>query len=570
MYRRWCGGDFRAGRIVGQSNNGLTLRTPRHYDAGSQEAEHPEEPRQTAVTKLETVMDISDLHPLEAKMLLAMEPEQEEHEDKIRKKAELSPEHMRSAAGWLLGRKMVEVAGEDAWEEISLTDTGAAYADRGMPESQILNAIREGGGLRVTDLPARTGLEQQVVGPAVGTLKKERAVEIGEGGILSVAPGEGAGKFAAADRLLARLAAEGTLRKSDLASEEAELASSMQRKRGKGKGVFRVDRRAKKIYSLTGEGAAARQQLAEAGVRGDEISTLTPEMLKSGSWKGKRFRKYNISLEPVRCLPGRLHPYGEFLDRTREKLISLGFKEMRGSLVENEFWNMDALFMPQFHSARDIHDVYYVADPPKSDPVEEPFLTRVGGMHENGGDTGSIGWRYRYDAERARNLVLRSQGTAVSARTMAEGPDIPGKYFSVARVFRYEQVSMKHLVDFMQVEGIVLGEGINFSTLIGLLKLFAVEVAKAEEIKFTPAYFPFTEPSVEMHVNHPTLGWVELGGAGIFRPEVRRPLGIEVPVIAWGLGIDRMAMNALGIDNIRNLFSPDLDMVRRTTLPFGI
>lgn len=515
-------------------------------------------------------MDISDLHPLETKMLLAMKPGEEEHENKIREKAGLSPEHMRSAAGWLLGRKLVEAAGEDAWEEISLTETGVGYADGGMPESRILEAIKESGGLRVADLPGRTGLEKQVTGPAVGTLKKERAVEIGEGGILSIAPGEGAGKFAAADSLLARLASEGTLSMNDLAPEEVELASSMARKRGKGKGVFRVDRRAKKIYALTGDGKEARKQLEEAGVRGDEVSALTPEMLKTGSWKGKRFRKYNITLEPVRRFPGRLHPYGEFLDRTRDKLTSLGFREMRGSLVENEFWNMDALFMPQFHSARDIHDVYYVADPPKSDPVEKPFITRVGNMHETGGDTGSIGWRYRFDPERARNLVLRSQGTAVSARTMAAKPDIPGKYFSVARVFRYEQVSMKHLVDFMQVEGIVLGEGINFRTLIGLLKLFATELARAREIKFTPAYFPFTEPSVEMHVNHPKLGWVELGGAGIFRPEVRRPLGIEAPVIAWGLGIDRMAMNAMGIDNIRNLFSPDLDQVRRTILPMGI
>jgi phenylalanyl-tRNA synthetase alpha chain len=164
--------------------------------------------------------------------------------------------------------------------------------------------------------------------------------------------------------------------------------------------------------------------------------------------------------------------------------------------------------------------------------------------------------------------VLRSQGTAVSARTLAAGAEIPGKYFSIARCFRYDQVDATHATDFFQVEGIVLGEDIHFRTLLGLLRLFAREVAHAEEIKFLPAYFPFTEPSVELHVRHPRLGWMELGGAGLFRPEVTRPLGIEVPVIAWGLGLDRMAMVALNIHDIRDLFSADLEMIRATTATF--
>jgi phenylalanyl-tRNA synthetase alpha chain len=132
----------------------------------------------------------------------------------------------------------------------------------------------------------------------------------------------------------------------------------------------------------------------------------------------------------------------------------------------------------------------------------------------------------------------------------------------MARCFRYDQVDATHACDFFQVEGIVLGEEINFRTLLGLLQLFAMEVARAREVKFLPAYFPFTEPSVELHVRHPKLGWMELGGAGLFRPEVTRPLGVEVPVIAWGLGLDRMAMVALEISDIRDLFSTDLDLIR--------
>ena len=235
---------------------------------------------------------------------------------------------------------------------------------------------------------------------------------------------------------------------------------------------------------------------------------------------------------------------------------------MRGPLVETEFWDMDALYMPQFHPARAIHDVYFVKTPSHAETIAEPFLSRVAATHEHGGTTGSSGWGYRYDRQRARRLILRSQGTAVSARTLASNPLVPGKYFSMARCFRYDQVDATHATDFLQVEGIVLGEDINFRTLLGLLTLFAKEMAQAQESKFFPAYFPFTEPSVELHVRHPKLGWMELGGAGLFRPEVTQPLGVTVPVVAWGLGLDRMAMVALGIHDIRELFSVDLENIR--------
>ena len=142
---------------------------------------------------------------------------------------------------------------------------------------------------------------------------------------------------------------------------------------------------------------------------------------------------------------------------------------------------------------------------------------------------------------------------------------VPGTYFGVVRCFRYDKVDATHLSDFYQTEGIVLGEDVNLRTLLGLLKIFAEEMAGAKESKFVPAYFPFTEPSVEVHMKHPKLGWMELGGSGIFRPEVTRPMGVDVPVLAWGLGIDRMAMVSMGINDIRDLFTPDLETVRLRT-----
>ncbi|MBL8052265.1 MAG: phenylalanine--tRNA ligase subunit alpha, partial [Nitrospira sp.] len=321
--------------------------------------------------------------------------------------------------------------------------------------------------------------------------------------------------------------------------------------------------RVTRSFVLSPSGTSAVEQLMNQGLV-EEVSQLSPELLKDGSWRQKRFRKYTISLRAPRVGTGKKHPYREFLDTVKAKLVSMGFQEMRGALVETEFWNMDALFMPQFHPARDIHDVYFVKQPTHAAVADESILSKVGKVHENGGKTGSSGWGYAFDLQRAKRLVLRSQGTAVSAHTLAASPNIPGKYFSIARCFRYDQVDATHATDFFQVEGIVLGEDINFRTLLGLLNLFAHEVAQAKEVKFLPAYFPFTEPSVELHVRHPRLGWMELGGAGLFRPEVTVSLGVTAPVIAWGLGLDRMAMVALGIHDIRELFTDNLELIRTT------
>jgi phenylalanyl-tRNA synthetase alpha chain len=228
---------------------------------------------------------------------------------------------------------------------------------------------------------------------------------------------------------------------------------------------------------------------------------------------------------------------------------------------------MDALFMPQFHSARDIHQAYYIKDPAYC-KLDEKIVEKVKKAHENGFETGSKGWQYKFDGKRTHRNLLRTQGTACSARMLAsQNLKIPGKYFGITRCFRYDVIDATHNCDFYQTEGIVVEQGLNLKHLFGLLKMFAKEFAETDEVKLVPAYFPFTEPSVELFAKHPKLGWIELGGAGIFRPELVKPLtGKEVPVIAWGLGIDRIAMFKLGIKDIRQLFSHDLKFLRTTKL----
>jgi len=533
---------------------------------------------------------LDGLHPLEVRVLLAFGEVPSAAEAVLREASGLDASRLSMALGWLLTKEAIRIEHETVTRRASLAEAGERYAADLVPELRMLEWLAVGERLTVADLRAGRGLEPDEVSGAVGALKGLGAIRIVEGGVLEAVPGVDVAEFHALQRLIAALRDEGSrVMGHPSTADDDRLVEQFFKKRGKAKGIFRIDEEKDRTYALTPVGEALTRAVVAKGGGGkvtpsagslgltgarpvvaEEVSQLTPDLLKDGAWRGKTLRKYNIGLRPARVFGGKKHPYRAFLDEVKTRLVSMGFEEMRGSLIENEFWNMDALYMPQFHPAREIHDVYFVREPRESRPIPEPFAANVAQVHESGKGAGSVGWRYPFDAARARRLVLRSQGTAVSARTMAAGPKIPGKYFSIARCFRYDQVDATHAPDFFQVEGIVLGEGITFRTLLGLLRLFAGEVARAPEVKFLPAYFPYTEPSVELHVKHPKLGWMELGGAGLFRPEVTLPLGVTVPVIAWGLGLDRMAMMALGIRDIRDLFTPDLEQIRAQRAPVAL
>lgn len=511
---------------------------------------------------------IDSLHPLEIKVLTTLASALSPGAlslDAIRQATQLDPSQLNMAVEWLLAKALIRVSAESVLPLVSLTPLGEQQQATRAPLERILAAVRVGADhgetSTIQDLSKKEQVDPSQLSGIVGTLKKEGAILIIQGGYVQ-ATGRGSATADTLRVLLDRVRA-GTLEWGALSEAEQAVVRQHAVRRGNTAEPFRVEERVLRDFSLTDVGQEAAAQLKELG-SAEEVTQLTPEMLKDGSWRSKRFRKYTISLRPPRVAPGKRHAYRQFLDTVKTKLVSMGFQEMRGELVETEFWGMDALYMPQFHPARDIHDVYFVKSPSHATEIPQPFLSAVHAAHQNGGKTGSAGWGYAFDEVRTKRLILRSQGTAVSAHCLASGPRIPGKYFSIARCFRYDQVDATHATDFFQIEGIVLGPDITFRTLLGLLNLFAREVAQAKESKFLPAYFPFTEPSVELHVRHPKLGWMELGGAGLFRPEVTMPLGVNVPVIAWGLGLDRMAMVALGIHDIRDLFTGDLDMIRTT------
>jgi len=509
-------------------------------------------------------IDLKSLHPLEVRVLREFAPGEEVSAAVLADRLGYKVGQANQAVSWLSAKGLLEEVDRRTVVAYELTELGRDYAERGTPEERIVGFLDEKGPARIPDIVAALGLENKDVGSAYGGLSKAGVVAMDDEKRIMLKDAGSAHDVRMVRGLLDRAkdAPGGTLQQSGLDEEEKKILDGVSKKRGAASAPFRLAETEIVTYRLTEAAGPIAKKLADAGISGEEVGQLTAEMLRTGSWRDRTFRAYNINVPPAQTQIGRRNPYSAYLDEVKDKLISLGFEQFDGSLVETEFWNSDALFMPQFHSARDIHDVYYLEEPTHAKEIEEPYLSQVASAHEDGWKTGSRGWRYSFDRDFTKRLILRSQGTAVSARTL-KSAKVPGRYFGMLRCFRPDDVDATHLSDFYQTEGIVLGEDVNLKTLLGLLEMFAVEVAGATDVKYVPGYFPFTEPSVEVHIKHPVLGWFELGGSGIFRPEVTEPQGVHVPVLAWGLGIDRMALMKLGLADLRELFSPDIQNVRR-------
>jgi len=455
---------------------------------------------------------------------------------------------------WLENKGVVKLS-EEVKEIIDLDANGKRYLKDGLPERRFLMAVKKES--PVSQIVKDAGLEKEEVNICLGVLRGKAAIAIKKGKELMVSA------LPQAQKLLGKESLEEQFLKKDFPislgdlKEEEKFAFDGLKKR---KNILKVETRKIKKAVLTELG----KKIISKGVKiEDTYDRLSPKMLKDGSWNAKKFRRYDVKINVPKIAGGKKQHYRRFLDEVRTKFLALGFKEMSGPLVETEFWNMDALFMPQFHSARDIHDAYCVKDP-KYGKVDEKVLERVKASHEIGKGTISKGWQYKFDVNKSRQLILRTHDTAMSARTLASQElKIPGKYFQTVRCFRPDVIDASHNVEFYQTGGFVIEEGLTFRHLKGLLRMFAEEFAETDQIKITPAYFPFTEPSAELHAKHPELGWIELAGSGIFRPELVQPLvGREVPVIAWGVGLDRVAMFKMGIKDIRELFSHNLEFLR--------
>ncbi|AJC72116.1 phenylalanyl-tRNA synthetase [Thermococcus guaymasensis DSM 11113] len=439
---------------------------------------------------------------------------------------------------------------------VKLTETGKKYAEIGLPEWRALRLLREREKVTLDDL--REVLSDDELKPIVGLLRKEgwASVRKEDGKLILEITEKGlSAEERPIDEALKLLAEKGIVPVKEI----EKLVPVKELKRRK---IGEEETITERTVEINPEG----EELAPKVELKREVSVLTPELIKSGKWREVEFRRFDIKAPVRRIYPGKKQPYRAFLDKIRRRLIEMGFIEMTiDSLIETQFWNFDALFQPQNHPAREWTDTYQLKHPKSGFLPEKELVERVKEAHERG-LAGSRGWGYVWSPERAMLLMPRAHATALSGRQLAKGVEIPGKYFTIQRVFRPDVLDRTHLIEFNQIDGFVVDESLNFRHLLGILKRFAVEIAGAKKVKFLPDYYPFTEPSVQMSAYHPELGWVEFGGAGIFREEMTRALGIDAPVIAWGIGIDRLAMFKLGIDDIRYLFSYDLRWLREAKL----
>ncbi len=378
----------------------------------------------------------------------------------------------------------------------------------------------------------------------------------------------------------------GTLPAGHLSDEEKQRAYTLLSKRPE---IAKLKKRTERILSLTPTGTHA----FSAQIRVvKERNTLTPADLESGAWREIKLRPYDIKLAARDVYPAKIHPLRKIIEQTRRAFLEMGFAEVVSPMIESAFWNFDALFQPQDHPARDMQDTFYMLHPAVvplpgetrdqlriadcglridgseseiRNPISE-IVQNVRCTHEDGWETGSEGWGYKWSPDRSKQVVLRTHTTAATIRALAANPNPPGKFFCVGWTYRNETISFKHLPVFHQVDGIIIDEEANLASLMGTLQEFYSKMGFGR-VKFKPAFYPYTEPSVDVVVYMESRGkWLEMGGAGIFRPEVTLPLGCRYPVLAWGLGIERLAMLRFGLSDIRELYGTNLNDLEKVPL----
>ena len=413
-------------------------------------------------------------------------------------------------------------------KEFVYTDEGKTYAEKGLPETQLLRFI----------LP----------GTQLANLQKHEAFRIGFGqlrkkGLVTV-EGTSVTKVAGAST-----DADETALKNP-AADDKKTKELMKR------GILQECETVRYAIAITPEGLA----LAKKGLDlREETGTLTREQILSGAWKTKNLRRYDVSKLPKKAYPGKIHPYQRIIGEMRELLLEMGFTELYGGIVQQSFWNFDALFQPQDHPAREMQDTFHLKE---TLPLPKGY-EKVKAMHISGGETSSTGWGGVWKEEKAEQCVLRTHTTCLSIQHLAQHKNPPIKAFAIGRVYRRETIDTTHLAEFEQLEGIVMDEDVSFGNLLGILREFYNRMGFTS-VRFKPSFYPYTEPSLDAEVYVEGIGWIEMGGAGVFREEVTAPIGINYPVLAWGLGVSRIAMLRLGLKDLRFLHKSDVAFLRET------
>jgi phenylalanyl-tRNA synthetase alpha chain len=486
----------------------------------------------------------------------------------LRGGGELSTATLSQTVG--LGRDAIEKA--SAWaetkgvvsfrEEISrffkLTKEGQMYAEEGLPEKQLIEAAA-GGDNELSHL--KGGIQN--INIALVWVRSNGWATI-RGGKVEVTP-EGAkvAKSETVDEKILKRLEHGVVPEEKLGKEFADRILVLMKR-----GLVDVKEETERFVELTSFGVEVLP-FVEAIALKPVITQITPEVLQSKQWRDAVIQHYDVSLPVPTLTPGKRHFISQIIDYIRRFWVELGFKEMKGHHLELSFWNFDALYQPQDHPARDLADTFYMKTPYKGKLPEKRLVEQVKATHETGWTTGSTGWQYKWSPEFASRCCLRTHTTSLSVLQLAQlkPEDLPGKFFSVGRVFRNEAIDWNHLAEFYQTDGIVVGEDVTFRDMQGYLKAY-LEGLGLKKFRFRPGYFPYTEMSMEAEVwIEERGGWMELFGAGMFRPEVVKPLiGVDVPVLAWGPGFDRLVMQSYHVNTIKELYGNDIGLLRKAKL----
>ena len=459
-----------------------------------------------------------------------------------------------NASSWLQSKKLVKVE-EHIKTVYSLGKEGKQFLAKGLPEKRALKIINDKKGkASLRDLSSV--LEKKEAPVAIGWLKKKgwaNIKKVEDDTILEITKeGKQILKTRGEDEKILEYLDKNPYSEVD----KSKIKSLLSRKN-----VVKEKEVVTSTVVLTDNG----QKVLQKGVSvKDEISQITSKIIKMGTWEKKDIRPYDIHAFAPARFGGKAHPLVYLISRIRQIFLEMGFEEIEGDFVESCFWNMDMLFIPQDHPAREMQDTLYCKKPSKIKVVEKNLIDRIAKVHEDGGGTSSTGWGYKFSKTESERALLRTHTTVNTIRYLYEHPKPPSKVFSIGRVFRKENLDATHLPEFYQIEGIVHEENTNFRQLVGVLKEFYRRIG-FEQIRFRPGYFPYTEPSMEVEV-YWNNQWMELGGSGIFRPEVTEPIGVKNPVLAWGLGLERLAMLKFGLTDIRELYISDLGWLRKKSL----
>lgn len=478
------------------------------------------------------------LHPIERAILVKLKPGQLVSLAGLASMTNLNIDQIRRGIE-LLKFKGFITARESSKTIISLGSNGIDALANAMPERRLINALKSGykdlNSIRKSGLLDDKDLEAAMSKAKIqNKWIEQKTTDLGD---RIVVINKSAEELSQEEKLIERIGKQQTIQDSDLLSEEVEALNLLKKRPN-----FVIETIQKDTHvEITPSGLQMLDRINES---------IGLSKVLNGS-------QIDVTSPVSSMYPGRTHPLTDLVEEIKEIFVSLGFIEIEGPTIQSAFWNFDALFIPQDHPARDMQDTFYLRDKNRIVIAKDQQFQKVSQTHNKW-------WNYQWDMAKSKRLVLRTHTTPITIRFLADNGIEHGRIFSIGKVFRNEKMSYKHLVEFSQVEGVVTGNYVSLTDLMGLQTEFYKKLG-IKKVKFWPTYFPYTEPSLQSMIYNDNLDkWVELFGMGMFRPQVTQPLGIKNPVLAWGGGIERIAMLRLGISDVRELYYNKLKWLRET------